>query len=141
VNKGSLVFLASLDISKAFDKVNHYKLFSALLTAGIPVAIIDVLFDWYSKLHSAVRWNNVISTSFIVGSGVRQGGCLSPAIFNVFINMFIQTLRKLNTGCHVSGMFVGCLLYADDIILISPSVNGLQEMLDKRSQVPLFDSW
>jgi len=73
----------------------------------------------------------VISDSFIVGSGVRQGGCLSPAIFNVFINMLIQKLRKLNTGCHVSGMFLGCLLYADDIILISPSVNGLQEMLDK----------
>jgi len=46
-------------------------------------------------------------------------------------NMFIQTLRKLNTGCHVSGMFVGCLVYADDIILIRPSVNGLQEMLGK----------
>ena len=74
VNKGSSVFLASLDISKAFDKLNHYKLFSALLTAGIPVAIIDVLCDWYSKLHSAVRWNNVISNSFIAGSGVRQGG-------------------------------------------------------------------
>ena len=46
---------------------------------------------------------------------------------------FVATLKKLNTGtgCHVSGMFVGCLLYADDIILISPSVNGLQEMLDK----------
>ena len=65
VNKGSSVFLVSLDMSKAFDKVNHYKLFSALLTAGIPVAIIDVLCDWYSKLHSAVRWNNVILNSFI----------------------------------------------------------------------------
>ena len=48
-------FFVSLNISKVFDKVNHYKLFSTLLTAGVPVAIINVLCDWYSKLHSAVR--------------------------------------------------------------------------------------
>jgi len=48
---------------------------------------------------------------------VRQGSCLSPAIFNVFINVLILQLKELNIGCRVSGMFVGCLLYADDIIL------------------------
>jgi len=42
---------------------------------------------------------------------------------------------KLNTGCHVSGMFVGCLLYADDITLVSPSVVGFQEMLDKCHEI------
>ena len=47
------------------------------------------------------------------------------------MNVFILELRKLNLGCHVCGMFLGCLLYADDIILLSPSVTGLQEMLDK----------
>jgi len=95
--------------------------------------IIDVLCNWYSrpKLSFAVRWSNVISEAFVVGSGVRKGSCLSPAIFNVFMNVFIMKLKTLNVGCHVSGMFVGCLLYADDIILLSPSVIGLQEMLEK----------
>ena len=59
-----------------------------------------------------------------------QCSCLSPAIFNVFMNVFILELRKLNCGCHVNGLFVGCLLYASDIILLSPSVEGLQMMLD-----------
>ena len=48
--RGSSVFVASLDISKAFDSVNHFKLYSSLLRVGIPVMIIDVLCDWYSKL-------------------------------------------------------------------------------------------
>ena len=61
---------------------------------------------------------------------MRQGSCLSPAIFNVFINVLIVQLKKLNIGCRMSGIFVGCLLYADDIILLSPSVTGLQEMLN-----------
>jgi len=47
------------------------------------------------------------------------------------MNVFILELRKLSLGCHVCGMFLGCLLYADDIILLSPPVTGLQEMLDR----------
>jgi len=61
---------------------------------------------------------------------------LSPAIFNVLMNVFILQLKTLNVGCHVSGMFVACLLYADDIILISPSVIGRQKMLDKCHEIP-----
>jgi len=100
------------------------------LSAGIPV-VIGVLCSWYDKLYSVVRWNNVISKQFAVTSGVRQGSCLSPAILNVFINIFIIELRKLSLGCYVCDMFLGCLLYADDIVLLSPSVTGLQKMLDK----------
>ena len=55
---------------------------------------------------------------------MRQGSCLSPAIFNVFMNIFNVEFRKLKY-C-VSQMFVGCLRYADDIILSSPTVGGLQ---------------
>ena len=51
------------------------------------------------------------------------------------MNVFILKLKTLNVGCHVSGMFVRCLLYADDIVLISPSVIGLQEMLDKCHEI------
>jgi len=98
------------------------------LTAGIPVAIIDALCDWYSKLHSAVRLNNV--NSFIVGSRCIQGWCLFPDVISVLINVFIHRIRKLNTGCHVSGMLQG-VYCADDITLISHSGNGLQEMLDQ----------
>jgi len=48
----------------------------------------------------------------------------------VFINVFIVELKLLRVGCHVMSLFVGCILYADDIILLSPSVTGLQQMLD-----------
>jgi len=68
--------------------------------------------------------------SVSVGSGVRQSSCLSPAIFNMFMNSFIVNLRQSDIGCHILNMYYGCLLYADDIVLLSPSVNGLQLMLD-----------
>ena len=135
VNRGSSVYIASLDISKAFDRVNHFKLYKSLLTAGVPVIIVDVLCNWYSKLSFAVKWNNKLSVQLTVGSGVRQGSCLSPAVFNAFMNIFITKLKLQGIGCHISTMFIGCLLYADDVILISPSVAGLQAMLDKCSEI------
>ena len=135
VDRGSSVYIASLDISKAFDRVNHYKLYQSLLSAGVPVIIVDILHNWYSKLFFAVRWNGELSAYFAVGSGVRQGSCLSPAIFNVFMNLFISQLKLQGMGCHVFTLFLGCLLYADDIILLSPSVAGLQTMLNKCSDI------
>ena len=51
------------------------------------------------------------------------------------MKVFIIELRKLNCGCHVSQLFLGCLLYADDIIILSSSVGGLQSMLDKCYEV------
>ena len=76
--RGSNVYAASLDISKAFDKVNHFKLFHSLITAGMPLCLILLLENWYDKLFVAVRWNGSFSYWFAVRSGVRQGSVLSP---------------------------------------------------------------
>jgi len=130
-DRGSTVFTAALDVSKAYDRIQHYKLFSSLLRAGLPKNIVCLLADWYGKLNVAVRWNNSYSALFKVGSGVRQGSSLSPALFNVFIDKVIIDLKKLELGCHINKTWLGCVLYADDIILLSASLTSLQVMLNK----------
>ena len=67
--------------------------------------------------------------SLFLNSDDRQSSCLSLALFNIFINLFIVELRTLDIGCHFNSMFTACLLYADDIMLLSPSLIGLQQML------------
>ena len=130
IQNGSSVFAAALDISKAFDRVNHNKLFKSLYKAGLPYGILQILVCWYNKLFVTVRWNGHLSNCFKVSCGVRQGGILSPSAFNLFINLFITELRFKGVGCTVGGIYLGCILYADDIILLSSSVSGLQHMLN-----------
>ena len=67
-----------------------------------------------------------MSRSFQILAGVRQGGILSPALFAVFIDSMICKLRAAGIGKH----YFGCLLYADDILLICHSVTVMQLMLD-----------
>jgi len=135
VDRGSSVYISSIDISKAFDRVSHYEMYKSLLEAGVPVIIVDLLHNWYSKLSYALRWNGCISAYFTADSGVRQGSCIFPAIFNVFINLFIIRLRDLGVGCCISSIFLGCILYTDDMLLLSPTVSGLQNTLDKCAEV------
>jgi hypothetical protein len=86
--------------------------------------------DWYSKLFVAVRWLDSLSASFQVRSGCSQGSSLSPALFNLFINSLIIELKELGIGCQINKTWVGCIMYADDALLLSTSVRGLQTMLD-----------
>ena len=71
-------------------------------------------------------------------SGVRQDGLLSPLLFNLYVDIMISSLRKLGCGCHLkNNVFVGCIMYADDLLLISASVIDLQRMLDECTPVGL----
>jgi len=86
---------------------------------------VDVLCNWYSEMFVVIRWNGALSRTLCVQSGVRQGGCMSYTIFNMFINAFIVQLRQLSVGCYIGTEFVGCLLTADvllQIFLASKSV-------------------
>ena len=52
-----------------------------------------------------------------MSSGVRQGSSLSPALFTLFVNMFVVEMRELNAGCCVDCTVVGCIMYADDLVV------------------------
>jgi hypothetical protein len=60
VNNGSTVNVCCLDVSKAFDKVNHFCLFSKLMNINAPVELINILRNWYSKSFSFVKWGNTL---------------------------------------------------------------------------------
>ena len=121
----SNVYSCFLDASKAFDRVNHSKLFDTLVKRGDPFYIIRIIRFWYTSQTMYVRWNNVMSSGFKVSNGVRQGGILSPYLFCVYADELSRMLNNVNAGCFVGASLVNHLMYADDLVLLAPSAAGL----------------
>ena len=71
-----------------------------------------------------------LSHRFRVSNGVKQGGILSPFLFNCYLDDLSSRLNEVNVGCLIGGRKVNHLFYADDIALIAPSTKGLQSLLD-----------
>ena len=77
-----------------------------------------------------VRWGSQLFQSFGVSNGVRQGGIISPYLFAVYIDQLSKDLNRVPAGCYIGNTLVNHIIYADDICCFSPSVAGLQDLLD-----------
>ena len=125
VKHGERVNCAALDASKAFNKILSYGLFYKMLSKGISSYTGTV-----SRLKSAVLWNSGIGECFPISCGVRQGGVLSPHLFAYYTDDLIDDVKRSGYGIYKGSLFLGCILYADNIILLSGSCYGLQQMVD-----------
>ena len=126
----SPVYVAYLDASKAFDKLNHWSLFRKLLDRGLPKTIVRLFLFWYMQQRFCVRWGKVYSIWFHTSNGVRQGGIISPILFNVYMDDLSADLNAAKVGCQVNGVFINNLMYADDSCLLAPSISALQRLLN-----------
>ena len=77
-----------------------------------------------------MRVNNLVTDWFDVSCGLRQGCCLSPLLFNLFINDLALRIKALGKDVHVDDQHVSILLYADDVVLMADNAQNLQSMFD-----------
>jgi hypothetical protein len=129
-DRGSHVFTCFLDFSKAFDKVNYWKLFHQLLHDKCDSRIVKLLAYWYSHQEACVRWHNRMSQFFTTGNGIRQGTVLFPRLFTRYIRDLLAEIVNSGIGCNLGGKMLNIPAYADNIVIISPSWRGLQCLLD-----------
>ena len=126
----STVNVAFLDMSSAFDKVIYDVLFKKLIKLGLPPSVIKLLYFWYMNSNVYVRWGMCTSFTFMLNAGVRQGGVLSPILFCIYVDCILKSLEYSKLGCWIGDLYIGCIMYADDLVLISSSVCELQRMFD-----------
>ena len=128
-SRSTSVYVAFLDASKAFDKISHWTLFRKLIDRNVPMYLIKILCYWYQHQLMSVRWGYSISNVSNVTNGVRQGGILSPKLFNIYIDGLSNILNNSLIGGSLGGKRINHMLYADDLCIVSLSSAGLQKLL------------
>ena len=136
INQGKKLYCAFVDFTKAFDYVVRENLWYKLIKFGLRGRVLNIIMSIYSSVKSRVKHNNHLGNEFYCGLGVRQGECLLPLLFSLFLNdieeHFVQSGIE---GLDIEMVKVFMLLYADDIIVIfGNSANQLQEGLNLLSE-------
>ena len=129
-NNNSNVYLTLIDASKAFDRVQYVKLFKLLLSKNVCPIIARFLAVMYTSQSFRVKWCSHITQLTRASNGVKQGGVMSPLLFTMYIDVLLCRLKRSGYGCYIGNMFCGALGYADDVIIMAPTVTATKQMLN-----------
>lgn len=124
------VYCASLDLRKAFDSVSHYALLEAIRKRGAPKIYIDLLRNLYQNCTTTYFWegtNDKIGVQ--LKRGIKKGDPLSPFLFNAVLDPLLEDLNTRGIGYCVTDQEMGAMAYADDIILVSETFEGLRKLI------------
>ena len=127
--KSSKIFSCFIDFSKAFDLLPRDILFQKLLGYGINGHFFNTIKHIYENDKACVKLDDKLSKTFDVNQGVRQGCVLSPLLFNIFMADLPKLLEKGGT-VEIGHLKLSCLMWADDIVLLCETEDGLRKSLD-----------
>ena len=127
------VYMAFIDFSKFFDKINRFLLRYKLLKSGITGNIYHLIKSVYEDTSYQVRIGDRLSPAFKALNGVKQGCCMSPVLSNIFQNDLHDIFDEQCDPITISSVLVNSISWADDLIMASTSKIGLQECLNRLS--------
>ena len=110
------IYFCFIDYAKAFDCVDHNKLWKILQEMGIPDHLTCLLRNLYAGQEATVRTGHGTTDWFQIGKGVGQGCILSPCLFNLYAEYIMRNagLEKAQAGIKISGKNINNLRYAED---------------------------
>ena len=123
-----------IDYAKAFDCVDHNKLWKILKEMGIPDHLTCLLRNCYAGQKATVRAGHGTTDWFPIGKGVRQGCILSPCFFNLYAEYITRNtgLEEAQAGIKIAGRNINNLRYADDTTLMAESEEELKRRRVKK---------
>ena len=161
LNKSEKFYCCFVDLSRAFDGLDRDVLWHKLIKSGISCKIVNLLKNMYSKIKLCVKktfQKNEININencftqnenttgqsnnnyfFSSKAGVFQGESLSPFLFSMFINDLSSHLEADNIGIEIENLIMTSLLFADDMVILSKTREGLQAGLDSLKRY--CDTW
>ena len=125
------IYFCFIDYAKAFDCVDHNKLWKILKEMGIPGHLTGLLRNLYVGQEATVRTGHETTDWFQIRKGVRQGCILSPCLFNFYAEYIMRNARleEAQAGIKIAGRNVNNLRCADDTTLMAESEEELKSLL------------
>ena len=122
------IYFCFIDYDKAFDCVDHNKLWKILKEMGILEHLTCILRNLYSGQEATVRTGHGITDWFLIGKGVRQGCILLPCLFNFYAEYTMRNtgLEEAQAGIKIARRNISYLRYAYDTTLITESEEELK---------------
>ncbi|KAF2359529.1 Reverse transcriptase domain [Trinorchestia longiramus] len=124
------VYLAFLNIENTYDRVDCRGLQDVLRKIGFSVKIVNIVKSLHEDICAVYRLGDLVTGQMRSVRGVRQGCTLSPLLFGLYTEELAVCLRMNGFELKVGEEKLSCLLYADDIVVVSESEPELQRMLE-----------
>ena len=126
-------YLCFINYAKAFDYVDHNKLWKILQEMGIPDHLTCLLRNLFAGQEGTVRTGYGKTDWFHIGKGVRQGCILSPCLFNLYAEYIMRNagLEEAQAGIKIAGRNINNLRYADDTTLMAENEEELKSLFMK----------
>ena len=127
------IYFCFIDYAKAFDCVDHNKLWKILKETGIPDHLTCLLRNLYESQKATVRTGHGTTDWFQIGKGVCQSCKLSPCLLNLYAEYIMRNagLEESQAGMKIAGRNINNLRYADGITLMAESEEELKSLLRK----------
>ena len=142
LGNNTMIYFYFIDYAKAFDCVDHNKLWKILKEMGIPDHLTCLLKNMYAGQDETVRTGHGTTDSLQIGKGIHQGCILSPCLFNLYAEYIMRKagLEEAQAGIKISRRNINNLRYADDTTLTAESKelkSLLMKVKEEREKVGL----
>ena len=128
-----LIYFCFIDYARAFDCVDHNKLWKTFKEIGIPDHLTCLLRNLYASQEATVRTGHGTKDWFKIGRGVHQGCILSPCLANLYAEYIMQNPRldEAQAGIKIASRNINNRRYADDTTLVAEREDKLKSLFMK----------
>ena len=117
-----------VDYRQAYDSIHRSSMWHILEQYNIPKKLIRLIKACYTNSKCCVKVGTDKTKYFDIKSGLKQGCMLSPILFNLTLEIAIRLMRGIQQGAEVDNSKINTLAYADDVVLLSETEAGLEEL-------------
>uniref|UniRef100_H3B479 Reverse transcriptase domain-containing protein n=1 Tax=Latimeria chalumnae TaxID=7897 RepID=H3B479_LATCH len=131
------LYVAFVDLQKAFDMVSRNGIYKILSKIGCPQKVLSLFKEFHEGMKAIIQYENETSSELSIDTDMKQGCVLAPTGFGIFFSILLNlfNIRRLQSKRHVTQLTIRDLLFADDAAFVSNSPDELQNMMNKFSDV------